>query len=381
MKLFGLLLPEKERLATTFREIATGRGGVALYAAITGMLLGGAGIAAIVFLGHGRTTNTSTLVPWGMQIATYVYFALVSGGCIFTNFLGNQFFRRTYEPLASRVIFLGLVNALAGFLSLASELGHVERLFWFILSPNPTSPMFWMSVWYTADIAILLVEYYNVRRHHHSKGLLYASFIIPLITYCSLGSLFGAVSSLPYYYSALLPVYFIFAGFLAGNALCALVVAVRALKGGCRELLRPFIRMQKVALASVFVLAFCRTIIGLAGSGSGYEIFRETMVTDLVFGMVVSLVVPFLILTYRKSPGGVLLATAIVLVTQFIARLDLVVRGFRVPLFRVYDMPERIGYTPSVAELLVLLASAGTVLFLYLVAERSGLFEAPAKGE
>jgi molybdopterin-containing oxidoreductase family membrane subunit len=375
MTVFGLLLPEKKRLAEVFGAIARGRGGVLLYAAIAAMLLGGAGIVAIFSLGHGRTTNTSTLVPWGMQIATYVFFALVSGGCIFTNFLGNQFFRRSYEPLATRVIFLGLVTALAGFISLASELGHLERMFWFLLSPNPTSPMFWMSVWYTADIAILLVEYYNVRRHHHSKGLLYASFVIPVITYCSLGSLFGAVSSLPYYYSALLPIYFIFTGFLAGNALCALVAALQSRTAGGRELLRPFIRMQKVALASVFVLTFCRTVIGLAGSGSGYEIFRETLLHDIFFGLLLSLVVPFLILTWRKSAVGVTLAALVVLATQFVSRVELVVRGFRVPLFRVYDMPERVGYFPSIPELLVLVASAGTVLFCYLVAEKSGLFE------
>lgn len=379
MQIFGVLVPEKERLADYFSRFRRGRGGIIVYLALIGLLLGGIGIAGIFLLGHGRTTNTSSLVPWGLQISTYVYFALVSGGCIFTNFLGNRYFHDKYRPLASRVIFMGLITALAGFVSLASELGHVERMYLFMLSPNPTSPMFWMSVWYTADISILLVEYVNIQRHHHSRAMLYISFVIPVITYCSLGSLFGAVGTMPYYYSSLLPVYFLFTGFLTGNALCAIIAAFQSKTSATANLIRPFIRMQKIALASVFVLTFCRIIIGMASNQSGYEVFRETFFQNVVFGVGAALVVPFLILIYKRSAGGLILSSLIVLATQFMARLDLVVEGFRVPVFRVYDMPERIGYSPSIFEILVVLASVSIVALVYLVCEKTGLFEIAGK--
>ncbi|NVO00686.1 MAG: polysulfide reductase NrfD [Geobacteraceae bacterium] len=379
MQIYGVLLPEKNRLKEWFSSFRQGKAGIFVYLAILGLILGGAGIASIFILGHGHTTNTSSLVPWGLQISTYVYFALVSGGCIFTNFIGNMFFHEKYQPLASRVIFMGLITAIAGFAALASELGHVERMYLFMVSPNPSSPMFWMSVWYTADITILLIEYINIQRHHHSKGMLYASFIIPVITYCSLGSLFGAVGTVPYYYSSLLPIYFIFSGFLSGNALCAIIAAWQIRSTGNSRLLKPFQRMQRIALASVLVLTFCRLIIGVSSGISGYEVFRETLLKNLLLGIGVSLVIPFLILMYKRSVGGLVISSLIVLAAQFMARLDLVVEGFRVPTFRVYDMPERISYMPSIFEILVVIASLSIVALVYLIAEKTGLFEIATK--
>lgn len=379
MQIFGVFLPEKTKLQQYLRLCLSGNGGLILNLAVIGLIVGGFGIASIFVSGHGHTTNTSSLVPWGLQISTYVYFALVSGGCIFTNFICTMFFHERYKPLASRVIFMGLITAIAGFASLASELGHVERMYMFMISPNPTSPMFWMSVWYTADITILLIEYINIQRHHHSKPLLYASFIIPVITYCSLGSLFGAVGTMPYYYSSLLPIYFLFSGLLSGNALCAIIAALHASGGGTSKSIKPFFRMQKIALAAVLVLTFCRIIIGMASSINGYEVFRETFVSNVLFGILCSLVVPFMILMYQRTVGGLILSSLLVLATQFMARLDLVVEGFRVPVFRVYDMPERISYTPSIYEILVVVASVSLVALIYIISEKTGLFEIAGK--
>jgi molybdopterin-containing oxidoreductase family membrane subunit len=379
MQIFGELLPEKKQLQSYLKDFKEGRGGLLVYFALLGLILGGIGIGCIFALGHGVTTNTSSQIPWGMQISTYVYFALVSGGCIFTNFFGTVFFHDKYQPVASRVIFIGLITAIAGFAALASELGHVERMYMFILSPNPASPMFWMAVWYTADITILLIEFVNIQRNKHSKAMLYASFIIPVITYCSLGSLFGAVGTITYYYSALLPVYFLFTGFLAGNALCALIVAIYVKKDHSSHLMRPFRRMQKIALASVAVLTLVRIIIGITNTQSGYVVFRETLLENIVLGVGVSLALPFLILLYKRTTGGLILASLIVLATQFMARLDMVVEAFRVPVFRVYEMPERFSYTPSIFEVLVVVASVSIVTVVYLVAEKTGLFEIAGK--
>ena len=239
--------------------------------------------------------------------------------------------------------------------------------------------MFWMSVWYTADISILLVEYVNIQRHVHSKALLYTSFVIPIITYCSLGSLFGAVGTMPYYYSSLLPIYFLFSGFLSGNALCAIIAAFHAKATGNMKLIKPFMRLQKIALASVLVLTFCRIIIGLASNLSGYEVFRETFFQNVIFGIVCALVVPFAILMNKRTTGWLIVSSVIVLFTQFMARLDLVVEGFRVPVFRAYDIPERINYFPSIFEMLVVLASVSLVALIYIVCEKTGLFEIAGK--
>jgi molybdopterin-containing oxidoreductase family membrane subunit len=100
----------------------------------------------------------------------------------------------------------------------------------------------------------------------------------------------------------------------------------------------------------------------------------------VIFGIGGALVVPFVILMYQRTFGGLILSSVLILFTQFMARLDLVVEGFRVPVFRVYDMPERISYFPSIFEILVVLASVSLVALVYLISEKTGLFEIAGKG-
>ena len=73
MQLFGVLIPEKEQLVATVTDVVKGKAGLTLYASLFGLAIGFYAIAAIFIQGHAHTINTSSLVPWGMQISTYVY--------------------------------------------------------------------------------------------------------------------------------------------------------------------------------------------------------------------------------------------------------------------------------------------------------------------
>ena len=128
MQLFGVLIPEKKQLIATAADVAKGRAGLSLYASLFGLAIGLYAIAAIFIRGHAHTINTSNLVPWGLQISTYVYFALLSTGCTFVNFFGHVFFEKQYKPFASRIIFVGIITAIAAFFSLTTEMGHIERM-------------------------------------------------------------------------------------------------------------------------------------------------------------------------------------------------------------------------------------------------------------
>src|SRR3972149_2079423 len=170
MRFDGIVLPDRIRLREAVDDILKGRGGVPLYLSLLGLLAGFLAIGCIFLLGHAHTTNTSDLVPWGIQITTYVYFVLISTGCTFVNFFGAIFYEEEYSPYASRVMFLAIVTALAAFISLATEMGRIDRMYYFLISPNPASPMFWMSVWYAADIFIIVLEYINIRAHQARGG-------------------------------------------------------------------------------------------------------------------------------------------------------------------------------------------------------------------
>src|SRR3990172_3916016 len=230
MRFDGIVLPDRARLREAADDIRKGRGGISLYLSLLGLLAGFLAIGCIFLLGHAHTTNTSDLVPWGIQITTYVYFVLISTGCTFVNFFGAIFYEEEYSPYASRVMFLAIVTALAAFISLATEMGRIDRMYYFLISPNPASPMFWMSVWYAADIFIIVLEYINIRRSRHSRKVMWAAFFVAVVTYGTLGSLFGAAVPPPSYYRPLSPLSSLFMPSPPGGALCPLVPAVEGRK-------------------------------------------------------------------------------------------------------------------------------------------------------
>ena len=382
MELFGVILPDKQKLSATIRDILRGKGGVPLYLSLAGLVVGLYAIAAIFIKGHAETINTSNLVPWGLQISTYVYFALLSTGCTFVNFFGHVFFEEKYRPFAARIIFVGIITAVAAFFSLATEMGRIDRMYNLVLSPNPTSPMFWMSVWYTCYLIIITWEYINIQTGRHSNRVMWGAFFIAIVTHSTLGSLLGSVSSRVYYYSALMPIYFLFIAFLTGCSLTTIIAAhtVKRKKLDADYHLSPFVVLLKIGLGLALLITFWRITIGLTGHLPGSEVFSLTLINSFVFGIVVVIIVPYLLLKMGKGANWLMFVGIFIMATQLKARNDLVVGAFKIPVFRVYEMPEVVHYSPSIYEYLVVVASTSLVTMLYIVFNRSGVFDArPAK--
>lgn len=377
MQLFGVLIPEKEQLVATAADVAKGRAGLSLYASLFGLAVGMYAIAAIFIQGHAHTINTSNLVPWGLQISTYIYFALLSTGCTFVNFFGHVFFKEQYKPFASRIIFVGIITAVAAFFSLATEMGRIDRMYNFLLSPNPKSPMFWMAVWYTCYLIAITWEYINIQTDKHSDKVMWGAFFTAIITHSTLGSLLGSVSSRVYYYSALMPIYFLFIAFLTGCSLTMIIAGLTVKQQKLDEnfYMEPFVKLIRVGLGLALLISFWRTMIGLSGHVLGSEVFSLTLINSLFFGIVVVIIIPFVLLRMGKSANWLIFVGMFIMGTQLKARNDLVVGAFKIPVFRVYDMPEVVHYIPSIYENLVVVASASLVTVLYIVFERSGVFE------
>lgn len=381
MELLGVVLPDKERLQATIGDILKGKGGIPLYLSLIGLIAGFYGIAAIFIMGHAETINTSNLVPWGLQISTYVYFALLSTGCTFVNFFGHVFFAEKYKPFASRIIFVGIVTAVAAFFSLATEMGRIDRMYNFLLSPNPMSPMFWMAVWYSCYVFIITVEYINIQRNKHSNRVMWAAFFIAVVTHSTLGSLLGSVSSRVYYYSALMPIYFLFIAFLTGCALTTIIAAhtVKRKNLDADYYLSPFAILIKVGLGLALLITFWRTTIGLTGTLPGSEVFSLTLINSFLFGIVVVIVIPYILLKLGRGANWMMFVGIFIMATQLKARNDLVVGAFKIPVFRVYEMPEVVHYIPSIYENLVVVASVSLVTLLYIIFNRTGVFDRSAK--
>lgn len=371
-------IPSLEGIRSLLLDFLKGKAGIWLYIATVGVLLGVYAVVFTLVKGHGAAVNTTSLAPWGVQITTYVYLVLIATGLAFMHFFGEAFLGDDYRPFSVRILFLAFFSALCGMGSLATELGHVERMFYFLLSPNPRSPMWWMAVWYTLELLVLALEYVFAKFQRHSKILSFSALIIGAFTVGTLGTLFGSIEARHYFYSALMPVYFLVFAFVTGASVALIVTVSRIQRAGGPQLAENFRKILAVGLGMASFLAVWRLVIGLYGISDGSEAFELTLKTQLLWDIFLGGLVPLFMALVSKKPSSMLLTGLWVLIAQFIVRFNLVSGGFTVPIFRAYDIPQTIHYTPSYVEWFVVVASISLVVFLYATAERTGILESRA---
>lgn len=352
-----------------------------ILASIAGVIWGITGIYQIFAKGHGAVTNTTTDVPWGIQISAYIFLVLVGTGCTFVNLFGHIANPKTYAIIAQRVIALALLTALGGLLALFFELGWITRMPNFIVSPNLSSPMWWMGLFtslYVISVAVEFVLFKVAPKSVVTKIMIWLALIFAVATYTTLGSIFGITEARPYYYGALVPVSFLAVSFLCGAALSALVSYISGTKyHSALQLLR---KMVGWGMGLVFVFSVWRYITGITSGADGYEIFGMTASkfwnTDILLG----LAIPFVLVLASSIKGlGWLLpiSGAIVLVTQYASRYGFVVDGFQIPQFKSVWTPEVITYTPSSVEISIVAGAFAFVIFLYSIGEFTGILESP----
>lgn len=369
------ILPTKEDGKRVFREFVQGKAGLLTYLSFIALLISLIAVGRIFILGHGETTNTNAQVPWGLQITTYIYLVLISTGCTFANFFGVALAKEVYKPIAPKVIFFAILTAIGGMFGLLTELGHPERMYMWFLSPQPKSPMWWMAVWYTAYLLALIYAFVQLRRGHASFSHSLVEFIIAIITHSTLGALIGVNEARFYYYSALMPIYFLIFAFMTGVAASAIIAAVEAPKFGPQgEKLVDFFRKMLISgLGLALLLGFWRIAIGLYGQAHGAEIFELTLGNQIFYVIILGSIVPLVLLYILKSRVALILISLFIMIIQFKTRYDLIVGGFKIPVWRAYTIPEIVKYVPTVDEILVFVGGLSLSLFVYLIANRANM--------
>ncbi|KDE38817.1 NrfD protein [Nitrincola lacisaponensis] len=349
------------------------------------ILKGGAGTAllilsALIFLGslvvalgnlgsQGHASfNTSSALPWGQPIATYLYFALASSGLGLLASLPLVFGFKQYYPVAKRCVFLAFIILISGMTVLALELGNVFRMLWAIpLNLQIQSAMFWMGVFYALDLLFLLWKFGKLDAGEWdsktSKQVGIASFIGVLLASGNLALIFGMMSMRPFWFDGLLPIYFYFTGVTSGMA--ALVFFVYLAHGFNRDKMHPAMqslmtgalpKMFAALIGGTLLFIAARAITGLYSNNPEINIVW----TDYLFAsglyhlsLWVGLLLPFVLMLNGKLRNQVnvqLLVSVLVFLGLFAERFYFVVGGQVVPLFKGTWYPDLIAYTPSVTE-------------------------------
>ena len=354
----------------------------------------GVAIAAFVYaqmdlmaVGH-RSFNTSSQMPWGQPIATYLYFALASSGLGMIAALPLIFGFRQFYPLAKRAIYLAFIILISGMAVLAMELGHVFRMLWAIpFNMQIQSAMFWMGVFYVADLLFLLWKFQKMEGKEWdsstSRQIGIASFLAVLLAAGNLALIFGMMSMRPFWFDGLMPIYFYLTAVASGLAAVvfftylaygfnrsAMPAPMRAMFEG------PLPKLFAAVLGGTVLFIAVRAITGLyTNNPEIYLVWRDYLFASPWYqaSLWLGIVAPFVIMlvaTLRSNPGIQVLVSMAVFAGLFAERYFFVVGGQVVPLFRGTWEWGLIEYSPSLTEWALTIMGSAMLFALYAAGER-----------
>ncbi len=354
----------------------------------------GAGVYALL-KGHHHVYNVFREMPWGMLIAGYIYFAIMSTGLCILSFLGHLFGGTSLLPLSNRALFLSIAAIISGFAIIGLELENPWRMYWMMITPNLTSNIMWMGALYGLCVAFMILEFALILGKKYkiafALGLLGALSEIAANT--NLGAVFALIAARPFWYGSQLPIYFITSALMTGAA--ALIVfnyiayEVRH-KPMDDQMLRATSAAGKVLLLFLVAIALAtiwRFLAIFTGGADAGKLAAKALLTGPLafnfwfFEIALGLVAPIIILATGglKNVHAMFLAALITLIGAFFQRYDLVVGGQIVhPYYGLFEgIPKYLHYTPSGAEILVFLGGVGLMVTAFLLGERyfAGVFE------
>lgn len=322
--------------------------------------------------------NTSSDMAWGSPIAFYLFFLLTSSGLSVLASLDSVFGLNVFHPIAKRAVFLSIICLVAGFTILALEIGRPFRMLWALpMGMQIRSPMFWMGIFYTIDLILLFVKFWLLHRGDwHSRlshFIAVLSFVVCILAAGTLGLVFGMLAMRPAWYSNIMPMYFILTGFTSAVAFALFFTSLLP-RGGPRvrsfDLLYEEImpRLFLVTLLAVIGMRFGQIVTGLWSNAEGMEVHWLQLQSPLFrIEIVFGLLIPTALMAFqavRRRPAVQFLAASLFMIGIFCSRLELLIVGQQVPLFRGY-WAGFVSYWPSATEWMLIPAGFGLFLLLY----------------
>jgi Ni/Fe-hydrogenase subunit HybB-like protein len=349
-----------------------------------------AAVAALIALPPGwEVFGTSPSFEWGLMIVGYVFFAVMTSGLCLSSSLGTVFGIERFRPLEKRHAILAVLSLTTAFGIIALDLHYpVRMVFGAVLVPSPSSPMWWMGVFYGAYLVVLLVEVWSMFTPHpviHQWACTLAA-VIAILAPTTLGAVFGVLGAKAFWAGPLTPLMMVTTAFLAGTALLGIVFwAVwrfrlqdldRAVRLGI-----PSIRLLLgVGLVVVSVLLTVKMGLGLTGTEPGLRAATVTLVSGplspafWVLRVMIGLVVPLFIVTMpmTRTPAWLGVASVAALTGVFVDRYLFVMAGQISPITAGAGTVSHpyASYMPSIVEITIMLGACAFLAFVYTLAER-----------
>ncbi len=368
----------------------TVRPGVTFLAGLFGvcMLVGVVAGLYGFFVGHEHVYNTTREIPWGILIAAYAFFAITSTGLCLLAAISHMFGGNRIARLANRMVWLSLITIISGFMIIGMEIENPWRMaIWNILSPNPTSNIWWMGTLYGMAVGFMVVEFWLILNKKYKFAVILGVFgaLAEVAANSCLGGVFATLPSRPYWYGGQLPMYFLACAFTSGAAAAAFftplgcVIRRRKMPEDVFEAVQSAAKIMLLMLFFVSVATFWKMVsFFVGGHPAGLEAAKALLSGPLstnfwVFEVAIGLVAPIILLLISQLKSSFIMSLAgfLTLVGMFVSRWDMVVAGQLVPHYVGFvDVPTLLTYTPSTFEWLVIMGGMGFCGMAFLLGER-----------
>ncbi|HSM91099.1 MAG TPA: NrfD/PsrC family molybdoenzyme membrane anchor subunit [Desulfobacterales bacterium] len=353
-------------------------------------LLAGAVAGVFIFMQGHVLFNANDVLIWTLPLGVYIFLALSSSGLTLLSALPLVFGIKKYEPFAKRLVFLAIATLCGGFVSIGLELGSIFHMIYIMLSPNLSSPIWWMGAIYSVELAVLVLKFWKIHTGDYHSGfsklLGTASFVLALIAPLMIGSVFGLTESRATYFGPVMSIYCLLMAVLSGTALFILYslvvgrVTADASSGEYASVVYDDFTLILTYSAGI-VAAFTLLKIAIESSTTipaflVYHRFEHLFGSIGVFGteVILGLFLPLVLLlipSVRGSAGGRILASALIFVGSLARHMEILLAGQSHPVGpKAEQFPQYVQYVPSVWELLVLVFALAVMLLLYTLGER-----------
>jgi molybdopterin-containing oxidoreductase family membrane subunit len=344
-----------------------------------GMVAGLYGLYEAFTNGVHSTALTSAF-PWGLGVVTYLYFLGLSGGGLFLAVLTVIWRQKQFEAFSGMAAWAVVVTEICAGIAILSDLGHWERFYRFVASPNFESPMAWMFIFFVALLVVYALKVLALRNGDAGRAhsLTLVSMPVALLFYLTNGYIFGMISAQPMWSGAFTPLWFLLAALLSGGALVGVLGWVNGVKA---DLMFDYGSMlfRLVLAFAVFELLYLLT------AAQGGNAATQKALQDLLWGsgsllfwgahVLFGTLLPFLLLAKPANSGQVGIASLVIMLSFLPVRWNFVVpvQGVE-PLEGLAEAFQHArlaySYTPSAGEWLMLLFVSSLCLVTLLIGPR-----------
>lgn len=333
--------------------------------------------------------NANDVLMWSLPLGVYIYLALTSTGLTLLASLPLVFGVKKFEPIAKRLVFLAIATLVGGFVSIGLELGDILNMVYIMLSPNLSSPIWWMGFIYGVELVVLVLKFWRLHsgdwHSPFSKILGHISFAAAIAAPLMIGSVFGLTESRVTYFGPVMSIYCLMMAILSGAALCMFYNLILSNIGGnelsaekasiCDDVSRIF----TYTLGVVIVFTFVKLAIESATVIPDFLNYRKYAqvfggIGKLNFEVIFGLLLPFTLMvipSIRTGHAARILASGLVLLGTLAMHMEILLAGQSRPIGpKAEQYPEFISYFPSIYEWLVMLLAVAVALLLYTLGER-----------